>query len=259
MTPIDTDAGTPTSSWQGTNTDKLYRRISIKDNANTDIFEGQGTDIRIYGYLLSITDPNEFLFDRGLNETKTTQAGSQTNILDFTIFAQSILLKELPASIEIEIGTLDDFYLSVGTGTAVINALTVWVRYAPPQSTGFTVRIKAFNITAFAADQDQAHLLPDNLTFLQLAYLPANPNASAAPAEMVNTRVDRLSFRRGSNEEIEEQRRNILDDWIDQVYTGDRPTGLTLIPTDAFVKTASTLFKFFVNASVIPRIYYVWK
>ena len=256
---FDADGGTPAGSWQGSNTDKFFRKITVKDNANTDLFEAQGTDLRIFAYLLSIADPNEFLFDRGLQETQLTDSAGLTAQERTTILTQSILLKDLPASIEIEIGVLDDYYLVTGTGTAVINQLTVWVRYAPPQSTGFTVRIKAFNHTSFSADQDIADKLPENITILQLAYLPANPNASSAPAEMVNTRVDRISFRRGSNEEIENQRRTILDDWIDQVYTGDRPTGLTVVPSDAFVKTESTLFFFDVNATIIPRIYYVWK
>ena len=256
---FDVSAGTPTGSWLGSNVFKFYRRVTVKDNANTDLFEAQGTDFHIFAYLLSITDPNEFLFDRGLQEEPTIDTGNVANQTEQIIFPESILLKDLPATIEIELATLDDYYLAVGDGTAVINALTVWVRYAPPQSSGFTVRIKAFNVTPFSADQDEAFLLPEAITFLQLAYLPSNPNASSVPSDMINTRVDRLSVRRGSNEEIEEQLRVILDDWVDQVFTGDRPTGVTVIPTDAFVKTASTLFKFFVNAQITPRIYYVFK
>ena len=256
---FDVSAGTPTGSWLGSNIFKLFRRITVRDNANTTLFEAQGTDFHHFAYLLSITDPNEFLFDRGLQEQPTIDSSAVTNQEEEIIFPQSILLKDLPATIEIELGTLDDYYLSVGDGTAVINVLTCWVRYAPPQASGFTVRIQAFNVTSFSADQDEAFLLPEALTFLQLAYLPSNPNASAVPADMVNTRVQRLSLRRGSNEEIEEQLRIILDDWVDQVYTGDRPTGLTVLPTDAFVKTASTLFKFFVTDTITPRIYYVYK
>jgi len=256
---FDVSAGTPTGSWLGSNIFKLFRRITVRDNANTTLFEAQGTDFHHFAYLLSITDPNEFLFDRGLQEQPTIDSGAVTNQQEEIIFPQSILLKDLPATIEIELGTLDDYYDTVGDGTAVINVLTCWVRYAPPQASGFTVRIQAFNVTSFSADQDEAFLLPEALTFLQLAYLPSNPNASVVPSDMVNTRVQRLSLRRGSNEEIEEQLRVILDDWVDQVYTGDRPTGLTVLPTDAFVKTASTLFKFFVNDTITPRIYYVYK
>jgi hypothetical protein len=255
----DVDAGTPAGAWEGSVTDKVYRRISLKDNGNKDLFQCQGTDIRMMAYLLSIVDPNEFLFDRGLAETKTVHTADGANAEDNTIFAQSILLKDLPASLEIEIGVLDDFFLSVGDGTLVINALTVWVRYAPNQESGVTIRVNAFNITAFSADQDISHLLPENLNILKLAYMPSNPNASSAPSDMVNTRVTRLSFRRGANEEIEETRRIILDDWQDQVNTGNRPLGLTVIPTDAFIKTSSTLLKFFVSAQVTPRIFYVYQ
>lgn len=255
----DVDAGTPAGAWQGSNTDKFFRRISLKDNGNKDLMQAQGTDIRHMAYLLSIVDPNEFLFDRGLNETKSTESADSTGQEDMTIFAQSILLKDLPASLEIEIGTLDDYFLVVGDGTATIQALTVWVRYAPNQESGVTIRINAFNITSFSADQDIAHFLPENLNILKLAYSPSNPNASAVPADMDNSRVTRISFRRGANEEIEESRRIVLDDWQDQVNTGNRPTGLTVIPTDAFVKTSSTLLKFFVSAQVTPRIYYVYQ
>jgi hypothetical protein len=253
------DGGTPSGSWQGANVDWLFRRISLKDNGNKDLLQCQGTDIRLMAYLLSIVDPNEFLFDRGLAETHTTTTGDETNLESMTIFAQSVLLKDLPASLEIEIGVLGDFFSTVGTATAVINALTVWVRYAPNQESGVTIRINAFNITAFSADQDIAHFLPENLNILKLAYMPSNPNNATAPTDMVNTRVTRVSFRRGANEEIEESRRVILDDWQDQVNTGNRPTGLTVIPTDAFIKTSSTLLKFFVNAQVTPRIYYVYQ
>jgi hypothetical protein len=164
----------------------------------------------------------------------------------------------LPASLEIEIGTLDDYYLAVGTGTAVFNALTVWVRYAPNQETGVTIRINAFNITAFSADQDIAHLLPENLNILKLAYVTQNVNALVDPAEP-NVNVDRISFRRGSNEEIEDVRRAVIDDWQDEVNTGNRPAGLTVIPTDAFIKTSSTLLKYDVNAQITPRIFYVYQ
>lgn len=253
------DGGTPSGSWQGANVDWLLRRISLKDNGNKDLFQAQGTDLRIFAYLLSIVDPNEFLFDRGLNETHTSSTGDETNLLSQTILPQSILLKDLPASLEIEIGVLADFYSTVGNGTAVINALTIWVRYSPNQDSGVTIRINAFNVTSFSADQDIAHLLPENLNILKLAYLPSNPNNATAPSDMVNTRVTRISFRRGANEEIEEARRAILDDWQDQVNTGNRPTGLTVIPTDAFVKSSSTLLKYFVSAQVTPRIYYVYQ
>jgi len=255
----DANGGTPSGAWLGSNVFKLIRRISLKDNDNTDLMQAQGTDLHHMSYLLSIVDPNEFLTDRGLVETPTIDTGTVTAQDEFIIFPQSILLKDLPASLEIEIGVLDDYYNAVGTGTASLNFITVWARYLPNQSEGITVRIKAFNITAFAADTEVSHLIPEGITILRLAYLPSNPNASSAPADMVNTRVTRISFRRGSNEEVEEQRRSALDDFVDQVYTGNRPTGLTVIPTDAFNKTSSTLLKFFVSAQVTPRIYYVYQ
>lgn len=255
----DANGGTPAGAWLGSNVFKLIRRLSVKDNANRDILQAQGTDLHHIAYLLSIVDPNEFLFDRGLAETPTIDTGTVSNQIESIIFAQSILFKDLPASIEIEIGTLDDYYNSVGTGTATLNSITVWARYTPNQPTGVTIRVNAFNVQSFSADFDIAHLLPENLNIVKLAYLPSNPNASSAPADMVNTRVTRLSFRRGANEEIEEQRRRILDDWQDQVNTGNRTTGLTVIPTDAFVKTTSTLFKFYVSAQITPRIYYVYQ
>lgn len=255
----DANGGTPSGAWKGSNITKLLRRISVKDNQNHDLFQSQGTDLEHFAYLLSIVDPNEFLFDRGLNESPTIDTGSVTAQEEQFIFAQSVLFKDLPASIEIEIGTLADYYNAEGTGTATINAVTVWARYTPPQAQGVTIRINAFNIQAFSNDTDIAYLLPESINVLKIGYLPSNPNASSAPADMVNTRVDRISFRRGLSEEIESQRRLILDDFQDQVNTGNRPTGLTVIPTDAFIKSASTTFFFDVTAQVTPRIYYVYQ
>lgn len=255
----DANGGTPSGAWLGSNVNKLIRRISIKDNANTDILQIQGTDIHHVVYLLSITDPNEFLFDRGISVVPSIDTGTVTAQINRTVFPQSIAFKDLPASIEIEIGTLDDYYNVAGTGTATLDAVNVTVRYASPTPNAFTMRCKAFNTIAFSSNQDIAHLLPEQITYIAIAYLPSNPNAGSAPSDMVNTRVDRLSFRRGSNEEIESQLRDLLDDFVDQVYTGNRTTGLTVIPSDAWVKTDATLFKFEVNAQITPRVYYLFK
>jgi hypothetical protein len=253
------NAGTPSGSWLGSNVNEIIRRVSVKDNQNKDILQAQGTDLHIMSYLLSIVDPNEFLFDRGLAETPTIDTTTVTAQEDNVIMPQSILLKDLPATIEIELGTLADYYLVAGTGTASVD-IEVWVRYAPNQESGITVRINAFNVTAFSADTDQAHLLPENLNILKLAYLPSNPNEATVPANMVNTNVGRITFKRGASEEIAHQKRFLLDDWQDQVNTGNRPLGLTVIPTDAFVKSPSTVFEFDLDAgSIDPRIYYVYQ
>ncbi len=255
----DVNAGTPTGAWLGSNVNKLFKRVSVKDNQNRDLLQAQGTDLHHMAYLLSIVDPNEFLFDRGLVETPTIDTGSVTSQTDNVIFAQSVLFKDLPASIEIEIGVLDDYYLAVGTGTATLNSITIWARYTPPQASGVTLRVNAFNVQAFSADFELAHLLPEAINIIKLAFTPTTPNGGAVTTDMNVTRVTRLSFRRGSSEEIEEQKVSILNDWQNQVNTGDRPVGLTVIPTDAFIKSTSTTFKFYVSAQVSPRIYYVYQ
>lgn len=255
------DGGTPSGSWAGSSVYKLLKQITLKDNQNTDLFLANQSDIWVMAYMISLIDPNEFLFERGQNQRPTADSADQTNQLTNIIVPQAILTKDLPASLEIQLGVLSDYYASVGTGTATINELTVVFRYAPPAQSGFTVRCKAFNISTISADSDIAYLLPNNINMLVLGYFPDNLNAGTAPANMTNTNVKYISLRRGSNEEIEQIRRAQIDYFIDHVYANTRPTGLTIINTDAFSKTDSTLFKFFLNGSVsiTPRIFYVYR
>lgn len=255
------DGGTPSGSWAGSSVFKLLKQISIKDNQNTDLFLGNESDIWVMAYMISLIDPNEFLFERGQNQRPTTDAADQTNQLTNIIIPQTILAKDLPASLEIQLGVLSDYFATVSSSTATINELTVTFRYAPPAQSGFTVRCKAFNISTISADSDIAYLLPNNINFLAIGYFPDNPNAGTAPANMTNTNVKYISVRRGSNEEIEQIRRAIIDYFVDHAYANTRPTGFTVINTDAFSKTDSTLFKFFLNGSVslTPRVYYVYR
>lgn len=253
------DGGTPSGSYKGATVARLFRRIKLSDNNNTDLAVIEKDDIWRMAYLLSLVNADDFLFNRGISSEPTTITAAQTNQVDHFIVPQSIGVADLPATLEIELGTLSDFYSTVGDGTAVINTLSVVVRYVPAKASAITLRIKAFNITAFSADTDIAHLLPDGIKIHILAYMAGNVNASSAPAEAVNTRVDRISFRRGSNEEIENIRRTMLDEYINVRYDGTRLSGLTVIPTDAFEKTDSSKFEFDVNAQIAPRIFYVYQ
>ena len=252
------DGGTPSGSFKGATVARLLERIKITDNNNTDLYVGNKDDLWRFAWLLSLIDTNDFIFKRGLTFEPTTVTAAQTNQVDFFTMAQPIGVADLPATIEIEIGQLGDFYSTVGSGTCVINALAVVVRYVPPTSAAITLRCKAFNISAFSADTDIASALPDGIKIHLLAYMPGNVNASSAPSEMVNTRVDRITFRRGSNEEIENQRRDLLDDYVDNRY-GNRPGGMTLIPDDAFRKTDSSVWHFDVSAQIAPRVFYIYQ
>lgn len=268
---LDADGGTPAGAWKGSSSARFFSRISFKDKNNTDLFVAQRNDIFIMGYLLSLVDINEFIQARGRTSEPATDTAAATNQEHEYIVPQSVMFADLPGTFELEIGTLDDYYNAVGTGTATINELALTVRYAPADNEGFTIRSKAFNnASSFSSDTDLASQLPDNLNILKLAYIPSNVNALSAPADLVNTRVDRLSFRRGANEEIENFRRFQLDRQVDTIYpignfqqsvTGaslSRPKGMTVIPTDNFVKTPSSLFFFKVNAQITPRVYYLY-
>ena len=253
------DAGTPSGLYKGATIARLFKKISITDVNNNDLCVLEKDDLWRQSYLVSLVDANDFLFNRGINVEPTTITAAQTNQIDNFIVPQSIAVSDLPASVEIEIGVLTDFYSTVGSGTAVINQIALTVRYVPPKATSITLRIKAFNVTAFSADTDIQHLLPDGIKIHILAYAPANVNAASAPGQAVNTRVDRITLRRGSNEEIENQRRSMIDAFVDERYANGRPTGITVIPLDSFEKTDSTKFEFDVNAEIAPRIYYVYQ
>lgn len=260
------DAGTPSGAWKGSNPAKFFSRLNFKDKNNTDIFLAQRNDLWIMGYLLSLVDVGELVFNRGSSPEPQTDTADVTNQENEFIIPQSVQFQDLPGTFETEIGVLADYYASVGTGTITLNALAITVRYAPTEQQGFTIRVKAFNVTQFSADTDISTLIPDNLNILKLAYTPDNPNAATAPGNMTNTNVDRISLRRGANEEIENFRRFQLDNLIDKVtkprITGDlrRPLGMTVLHTTNFVKTASTLFFFRLatGQNLSPRIFYCY-
>lgn len=253
------DAGTPSGLFKGATVARLFKKIAITDVNNNDLCVLEKDDLWRQAYFTSLVDANDFLFDRGIDVEPTTITAAQTAQVDNFIIPQSIAVSDLPASIEIEIGVLTDFYSVVGTGTAVLNQTSLTVRYVPPKPTSITLRIKAFNVTAFSADTDISHLLPDGIKIHILAYAPANVNAASNPSESINTRVDRITLRRGSNEEIENQRRSMIDAFVDERYANARPTGLTVIPLDSFEKSDSTKFFFDVNAQIAPRIYYIYQ
>jgi len=251
--------GTPSGLFAGASIARLYKKISITDANNNDLCVLEKDDIWRQAYLVSLVNSDEFIFNKGLNDAPTVVTGDVTAQVDNVIVPQPISVADLPASVEIEIGVLNDFFSTVGTATATIVELTLYVRYLPPSERSITLRIKAFNVQAFSADTEISHLLPDGIKIHKLAYSPGNTNASSAGAELDNTRVDRLTLRRGSNEEIENQRRNMMDDYIDKVYDGTRLSGITILPLDSFDKTDATIFNFDVNAQVAPRIFYIYQ
>ena len=251
--------GTPSGLFAGASIARLYKKIHITDANNVDLCVVEKDDIWRQAYLVSLVNTDEFIFNKGLDTKPVVVADDVTNQVDNIIVPQPISVADLPASVEIEIGVLSDFYSTVGTGAVTINTLTLYVRYLPPTAQSVTLRIKAFNVQAFSADTEISHLLPDGIRIHKLAYAPGNVNASSAPSEAVNTRVDRITLRRGSNEEIENQRRSIMDDYIGKVHVGSRLTGITILPLDAFDKSDATIFEFDVNAQIAPRIYYIYQ
>lgn len=250
----DADSG----GWKGTNFTKLLKKIQIKDVNNTDLFVSEQADIWHMAYLLSLVNVDDYISNRGLNQEPTTETTNVTNDTGHIIVPQPIAVSDLPATFEVTLGVLNDYFNAVGDGAITINALSVIVRYVPPRAESITLRIKTFNVQAFSSDTDIAYLIPNKIKIHVLAYIPADITESSAPSEFDETRVDRLSFRRGSNEEIENIRRAQIDNYINSRYDGTRPTDLTVIPTDAFNKSDSSFWEFDVTAQVAPRVYYVY-
>jgi hypothetical protein len=250
----DADSG----GWKGTNCTKLFKKIAIKDVNNTDLFISEQADLWHMSYLLSLINVDDFISHRGLNQEPTTRTADVTSVVEHFIVPQPIAVTDLPATFEITLGTLADYFNSAGDGAVTINTLTVVVRYIPPKAEAVTLRVKSFNVQAFSAKTDIGHLLPNKIKIHVLAYIPADITESSAPTEFDETRVDRIAFRRGSNEEIESIRRTQIDNYINKRYDGSRNTDLTVVPTDAFNKSDSTFFEFDVNAQIAPRVYYVY-
>ena len=265
----DSDGGTPSGSWIGTNILRLLDTVRIKDNQNTDVWESTGVEFYYKSYLLSIIESDELLMNKGGIRRPHTDSTDLTASEDVFIVPQRIAFKDLPCTVDIKLGVLDDYWNSVGTGTVTVNQLELWVRYIPSAEESFTERVKSFNISSFSSDQDIAEHLPSSLEILKLAFLLGDPTASSAPATMVDTRLDFLTFKRGSSDEIDGVRNRVLQEYAGRLYPNLRidgttvlegePTGLFIVPTLAFVKTDATEFKFDINAAIAPHVIYVYK
>lgn len=266
---FDADGGTPSGSWLGTNVQKLINKITIKDNQNADVFEARRNEMYILAYLLSTIEADEMIFNKGGVKRPITRAAAITAQTETYLVPQRIALKDLPATVEVEIGVLDDYYTAAGTGTVAINQIEFWVRYVPADAQSFTERAKVFTIQAFSSDGDFAHLIPESIEIIRLALLCGDITAGSAGAEMNNTRLDFLTFKRGSNDEIDSVRRAVLDEFnarsVPNLIDNNgslalgTPSGLVIVPTLAFVKSSATEFKFDINAQVAPSIFYLYK
>ncbi len=266
---FDTDAGTPSGSWLGTNTIRLLDTVVIKDNQNSDIFVSKGIEFYYKSYLLSIIDTDEFLMNKGAVREPITETGDVTAQKEVYIVPQRIAEKDLPATVEIILGVEDDYYNAVNAGATTINQLELWVRYVPTDETSFTERVKSFNISAFSSDSDHAHLIPAGIEILKLAFILGDPTASSAGAEINNSRFTSLTFKRGANDELDSIRMEVLEEFAGRLYPNLRvdgttvkegePTGLFIVPTLAFVKTDATEFKFAVSGSIAPWVCYIYK
>ena len=166
---------------------------------------------------------------------------------------------------------------SAGTAAVTINQLEVWVRYVPSDSQSFTERVKSFQVASvISSDTDIAFQLPEAIEILRLAITADDISAVAAPTNDVLTRIEEIGFKRGSADEIDDVRTEILCDFQDGIIpnlkrtgnmaayaaptsTEGAPLGLVMIPTLAFVKTTATELQLNVNGNVQPVIYYVYK
>ena len=265
----DSDGGTPSGSWLGSNVLRFLDTVTIKDNQNSDIWVSKGIEFYYKAYLLSIIDTDEFLMNKGAVREPITDTTSISAIKNTYIVPQRIAEKDLPATVEIIIGVEDDYFNAVNNGASVLNQLELWVRYVPTDETSFTERVKSFNITAFSSDSDHAHLIPAGIEILKLAFILGDPTASSAGAEIDNSRFTSLTFKRGANDELDAVRMEVLEEFAGRLYPNIRvdgttikegePTGLFIVPTLAFVKTDATEFKFIVSGSIAPWVCYVYK
>ncbi len=265
----DSDGGTPSESWLGSNVLKLLDTVTIKDNQNSDIWVSKGVELYYKAYLLSIIDTDEFLMNKGAVREPVTDSAAITTDTYTYIVPQRIAEKDLPATVEITISVLGDYFNAVNAGVVTVNQLELWVRYVPTDESSFTERVKSFNITAFSSDSDYAHLIPEGIEILKLAFQLGDTVKTSAPAEMNNTRFTSLTFKRGANDELDGIRMDVLEEFAGRLYPNLRvdgttvkegePTGLFIVPTLAFVKTDATEFKFAVSGSIAPTVFYVYK
>ena len=265
----DADGGTPSGSWIGTNIIRLLDTVSIKDNQNSDLFESNGVQFAYMSYLLSIIEVDELIMNKGGVRWPVTDSVNLTDDESVFIVPQRIAETDLPATVNITIGVLDDYWNAVGTATITINQIELWVRYMPTQGESFSERIKAFNVASFSSDQDIAQHIPDGIEILKLGFMLGDVLATSAPAELNITRLDAIRFKRGASDELVDVRENVMREYDDRsvpnlrvdgttIATG-APEGFYVIGTLAFTKTDATEFRFDINAAVAPTIYYIYK
>ena len=265
----DSDGGTPSGSWLGSNIQRLINRISIKDNQNVDVFRASRNEMYILSYLLSTVESDEAIFNKGGIKRPITRSANLTNAVETYYVPQRIALKDLPATVEVEIGVKDDYFNAVGDGAITINQVEFWVRYIPAVDQTFTERAKTFTVQPFSADTDIAHLIPEAIEITKMAILCGDITQGSAPTEMNNTRVDYVTFKRGSADEIDTVRRAVLDEFnlrvipnlIDNNGTVNSaiPSGLIIVPTLAFTKTSATEFLLDINQQIAPTVFYIYK
>jgi len=262
------DSATPTGSWLGSNVGKLVNKIVIKDNQNSDVFEAKRNELYILSYLLSTIEADEFLFNKGGVRKPTINTAAVTNQTATFWVPQRIALKDLPATVEIELGVLADYFESTAGNSVTLNQCEFYARYAEPAKDSFTERAKVFNVASFSSDSDIAHLIPEGIEILRLAFMAGDISAQTEQS-YTNANIDNFTFKRGSTDEIDNIRRAVVDELNERMIPNlneegttillTAPLGLTVVPTVSFTKTTATEFKFDVSGAIAPSIFYIFK
>lgn len=268
--------GTP-AAHLGSNILDVFNKVDIKDRQGSNIFSATREEVYLMGWLLSTLNADEQVITRGDCRAPIIDTASITGQVQTFTIPQAIALSDLPATLDIELGVLDDYYDSAGNGTLTLNQLAIYVRYISEESDAFTLRCKSFQVpSVVSADSDIAQSIPEGLSINRMAFAADNISAVAAPTNDDLTRVDKVTFKRGSNDEIDAVATEVLVDLQNQHFSNKRhsgdqasfaqetftlgaPLGIVIIPTTAFTKGAATTLKLEVNGNVQPVLYYVYQ
>lgn len=267
-TDVYEDAGTPAGSWLGSNVQKLIANLTIKDNQNADVFTAKRNEIYILSYLLSTIEADEMVFNKGGVRKPSVNSSAVTNQTQTFWVPQRIALKDLPASVEIELGVLADYFESTTGNSATLNQIEFYVRYAVAAKDSFTERAKVFPVASFSSDTDIAHLIPEGIEILRVGFMAGDISAQTEQSYN-NANITSITFKRGSSDEIDQIRRAVLDEFNERLIPNlnedgttialTAPLGLTVIPSLSFVKTTATEFQFRLSGAIAPSVFYIYK
>ena len=262
----------------GTNILEAFAKVNIKDNQNVDIFESAREELYYFASLLSSVENDEFIFNKGGVRAPNNETADITNEEYVFIVPQRISLSHLPATLDITLGVKDDYFNVVNDATLVLDQIEFHVRYVEADKASFTERCKSYQLgSTIATKTDIAYSLPEAIEILKLAISVDNlAQANGAPTNDDLTRLTAIKFKRGSNDEIDAIRTEVLVEYQNQfvpnirrtggmksfgtsTIAGDSPRGVVAVPTLSFIKSQSTEFELDVSGTVQPVIFYIYK